>query len=507
MHIPDGYLSPETYIPAYLGFLPLALYAYKKVKKNLTNETLPFLSTLTALSFIIMMFNIPIPGGTSGHAVGAAAIAILFGPWTGFLSMSIVLFIQALVFGDGGITSYPINAFSMGFVSSFTAFYVYIVIKKYLKNSATAFLSGWISIVMASLSSSIFLGIQPLIASDASGHPLFFPLNLSVTIPAMVGSHILFFGVAEGIFTLLTLEFVRKLNPEFLSTHETSFQKRDLLIFGFFLTILFLLIPLGLFTGYPAWGEWTSGYYQRILGFIPEGIRNFSGIYAAPLDDYSLKNLDPVSSYYISALIGIVSIFVISALLFKKSHQFTKSTHKMLFATYLILILLLTLTANIYLILTSLLLLFLISGRQFPKYFKRAFLALLFFNTLVTAFYILYAYLHHTSSTSSIILINLRTFTLTYLTFLFIGKVNLFSVFSFSKTLTYLLTISYSQILSFRQIFEEFRLALKSRLIKKPKRIDIYHFISSTAYFFMNKSLNNSKEIFQAMQSRGFFND
>ena len=507
MHIPDGYLSPETYIPATVGFVPLALYAYKRVKKTVTSETLPFLSSLTALSFVIMMFNIPIPGGTSGHAIGAAAIAILFGPWAGFLSLSIVLFIQALVFGDGGITSFPINAFSMGFVASFTASAVYSFLKNHFKNSTSAFWAGWASLVMAALSSSIFLGIQPLIATDSNGHPLFFPFNLTITIPAMVGSHILFFGVVEGIFTTLTLGFVQKMNPEFLSRPIQTFRKRDLAILGFFLSALFLLVPLGLLTRYPAWGEWTSDTYTRILGFIPEGMRKFSEIYTAPLSDYSLKSVNPVSAYYLSALIGIGLIFFFSAILFRQFRRPEKSTDQILALLYVSGILFLTLTSTLYIILAVLFFLFLLSFRQFPRHFKRAFLIVLFFNSIVTVFYILYASVQHTSFIHFILLINLRTFTLTYLTLLFISKINLFAVFSFSSTLTYLLTISYGQILSFRRIFNDFRFSLKSRMIKKPKRRDIYAFISSTAFFFMNKSLNNSKEIFQAMQSRGFLND
>ena len=81
MHIPDGYLSPITCIATYAAALPLWVIAFKKLKQDLNETTLPLIASLSALSFIIMMFNIPIPGGTSGHAVGASLIAILFGQW------------------------------------------------------------------------------------------------------------------------------------------------------------------------------------------------------------------------------------------------------------------------------------------------------------------------------------------------------------------------------------------------------------------------------------------
>lgn len=214
MHIPDGYLSPLTYLPAYAVAVPLWIHAFRRVKRHLNEESLPFLSALTALSFIIMMLNIPVPGGTSGHAIGTAVIAILFGPWTGFLSVSLVLLIQALLFGDGGITSFPVNALAMGGVAAFTAAGAYPLLRKRFRESVAVFLSGWSSIVFASIGVALALGIQPMIASDAGGRPLFFPFSLSVTVPALAGVHFLLFGVIEGIFSVLVLNFVRRIRPE-----------------------------------------------------------------------------------------------------------------------------------------------------------------------------------------------------------------------------------------------------------------------------------------------------
>ncbi len=193
---------------------PLWVYAFRRVKILLDEETLPFISAMTALSFVIMMLNVPIPGGTSGHVIGTAVIAILFGPWTGFLSVSLVLLIQALLFGDGGITSFPINALTMGWVAAFTAAWLYPILEKRVSQGVAAFVSGWSSIVLASVGVALALGIQPMIASDGAGKPLFFPFPISVTVPALVGAHALFFGVAEGILTLLVLNFVRRIHPE-----------------------------------------------------------------------------------------------------------------------------------------------------------------------------------------------------------------------------------------------------------------------------------------------------
>ena len=207
MHIADGYLSPTTVAISYAITVPLWIYGFKKLKEKLNEETLPLIGALSALSFVIMMFNVPVPGGTSGHAVGAALISILFGPWVGFISVSLVLLIQSIIFGDGGISAWAVNSFAMGFVASFVGYYVFKILKD--KTKFAPFIAGYISIVAASFVVAIVLGIQPIFWSE-NGHPLYFPFDLKITIPAMVGEHMLFFGVVEGIFTQLIYNFLTK---------------------------------------------------------------------------------------------------------------------------------------------------------------------------------------------------------------------------------------------------------------------------------------------------------
>jgi cobalt/nickel transport system permease protein len=211
MHIPDGFISPSTYLPATVVAIPLLMIAFKKTKEAINDESFAFLSSLTAFSFVIMMFNIPIPGGTSGHAIGAAILAIIFGPWVAAFCISLTLLIQALVFGDGGLSVFAINSLAMGFVASFSAFYIHKLLKNRLNNNIVLFLSGWSGIVLASVVVAVALGIQPLLGVDAAGHPIYFPFGLSVTIPAVVGSHVLFFGVVEGFATMLVLKFIEKI--------------------------------------------------------------------------------------------------------------------------------------------------------------------------------------------------------------------------------------------------------------------------------------------------------
>lgn len=211
MHIPDGFVSPSTYLPATVAAIPLLIIAWKKTKEAISDESFALLSSLTAFSFVIMMFNIPIPGGTSGHAIGAAILAILFGPWVAAFCVSLTLFIQALVFGDGGLSVFAINSLAIGFVASFVAFYTHKLLSNRVSNNIAWFTAGWSGIVAASVIVAVALGIQPLMGVDAAGHPIYFPFGLNVTIPAVVGSHVLFFGAAEGIATMLVMGFVEKM--------------------------------------------------------------------------------------------------------------------------------------------------------------------------------------------------------------------------------------------------------------------------------------------------------
>ncbi|MBV5321057.1 MAG: cobalt transporter CbiM [Sulfuricurvum sp.] len=214
MHIPDGFISPSTYIPATVAAIPLLIVAWKKTKEAINDESYAFLSSLTAFSFVIMMFNIPIPGGTSGHAIGAAILAILFGPWVAAFCLSLTLFIQALIFGDGGLSVFAINSLAMGFVASFSAFYAHKLLHDRVNNNLVLFLAGWSGIVAASVVVAVALGIQPLLGVDALGHPIYFPFGLNVTLPAVVGSHLLVFGVVEGFATMLVMGFVEKIKNQ-----------------------------------------------------------------------------------------------------------------------------------------------------------------------------------------------------------------------------------------------------------------------------------------------------
>jgi len=214
MHIPDGYLSPQTYIPLTGVFFVFAAIATKKVKNEVSVRNIPYIGMAAAFSFIIMMFNIPIPGGTTGHAVGSAMVAIILGPWTASIAVSVALIIQALIFGDGGITAIGANCFNMAVFMPFTAYYIFSVFCKQHNNIKKifiiSFISGYISLFLTAVLTAFEFGIQPYIASSQDGKALYCPYDLSIAIPAMAFEHLLIFGVLEGIITAFIVRYFVK---------------------------------------------------------------------------------------------------------------------------------------------------------------------------------------------------------------------------------------------------------------------------------------------------------
>ncbi|HEY5575813.1 MAG TPA: energy-coupling factor ABC transporter permease, partial [Clostridiaceae bacterium] len=125
MHIPDNYLSPSTCFVMAAVMVPVWKRASAKTKEELSKKKMPLLGICAAFSFLIMMFNIPLPGGTTGHAIGAVLVAILLGPYEAVVAVTIALAIQALFFGDGGILAFGANCFNMAFIMPFTGYYIY----------------------------------------------------------------------------------------------------------------------------------------------------------------------------------------------------------------------------------------------------------------------------------------------------------------------------------------------------------------------------------------------
>ncbi|MHC3994600.1 energy-coupling factor ABC transporter permease [Thiomicrolovo sp. ZZH C-3] len=206
MHIPDGFLSPATYLPATAAAAGLIALALKRTE--LDADRIAGVAAISAFSFVAMLFAIPMPGGTSVHLGGVGLMAVLFGPWTAFGALSLVLLVQALLFGEGGITAYGVHVIAIAFAGALSAYGIYRFLKR-VSEPVALFAAGWTGLVVPAVIVAVLLGIQPLIAHDAWGKPLFFPFGLEVTLPSIVIPHLIA-GLAEGAVTVMMVRFLKR---------------------------------------------------------------------------------------------------------------------------------------------------------------------------------------------------------------------------------------------------------------------------------------------------------
>ncbi len=234
LHIPDGYIGPITWVALWLVMIPLWITAARKLKKDLKTKHVPLLSMGAAFSFVIMMFNVPmLGGGSTGHAVGGTLIAIVLGPWAALVAVSVALIIQALFFGDGGLTAIAANCFNMGFVLPFIGYYVYrlISINSDIKSSRRwigAGIASYIAINIAAILVGIELGLQTIIYPAIDGRFQYFMYPLSVSVPAMAIGHLTAFGIAEAIVTLLVIRYLQQTDPSLLKIQAKAISNEKI---------------------------------------------------------------------------------------------------------------------------------------------------------------------------------------------------------------------------------------------------------------------------------------
>ena len=213
--------------------IPIWYYAGKRLSTELKSRQVPLLALSSAFAFVIMMFNVPIPGGSTGHAVGGAIIGIVLGPWAAVVAISVALVLQALMFGDGGITAIAANCFNMGVVIPFVGYYVYKLVSGDTEIASSrriiaSAIAGWASLSLAAACVGIEFGIQPILHHDANGLPLYMPYPLSVTVPAMVLEHALGFSILEALITALIFAYIQRTDTTVLYGEESELQKNNM---------------------------------------------------------------------------------------------------------------------------------------------------------------------------------------------------------------------------------------------------------------------------------------
>lgn len=314
MHIPDGYLSPSTCAVLYAASAPFWYVSLQQLKRSLATALVPLLSVFAAFSFVVMMFNLPLPGGTTGHAVGMGIASVVLGPWGAMLAISTALVIQAIFFGDGGITAIGANCFNMGIAGSLVAYGCYRAIAFHAGISSkrrviAAGLAGYVALNVSALLAAIEFGLQPLLFRDAAGLPLYCPYPLSISVPAMMAGHLTFAGLAELLISAGVVAYLQHAEPSLLQgtapeispgAQQLSSQIRMLWLL---LAVLVVLSPLGILSTGTAWGEWSPDELRQ----VPSGIARLFALWSAPVVRYAPSFTSNISlGYMFSAFLGVM---------------------------------------------------------------------------------------------------------------------------------------------------------------------------------------------------------
>ena len=209
MHIPDGYLTAYVFVPAFVIAVIWWVICIKQVK--LTEKQVPVLGLLCALFFAAMMMNWPVVGGTTAHLLGGASMGLILGPFAGGIGITVILVLQALLFGDGGLTTLGANVLNMAIIGVVVPCAVFLLLYKLVgvrgnKLFAVIFVSAFAGDLLAAVAAGTELGLsQPV-----------FQYGLNVAVPAMALNHSII-GVGEGIITAILVGTLLKLRPDLLT--------------------------------------------------------------------------------------------------------------------------------------------------------------------------------------------------------------------------------------------------------------------------------------------------
>jgi cobalt/nickel transport system permease protein len=216
MHIPDGLMEPLILAIGWIiAFIVLAL-SLKILNIRIEDKHIPLMAVLAAGIFVAQMLNFPIGGGTSGHLVGAALVAILLGPYAGVVVITTILVIQSLIFGDGGITALGLNTVNMGIIGCFVGWNVYRIFPE-KHGKIGIFLGSWAAVFLGSLVCAFELSLSYSLSNGAFGIPA------QIALPTMLGYHAVI-GIGEGIITSGVIAYLTHTSPDILKLPKVTIR-------------------------------------------------------------------------------------------------------------------------------------------------------------------------------------------------------------------------------------------------------------------------------------------
>jgi cobalt/nickel transport system permease protein len=210
MHIPDAFIPIWQGAIYWLIALVFVALALKWAKNEMNEEKLPLVAVLAAGIFALQSFNLPVSMGTSGHLVGGALAAIVLGsPFAAIFILTMVLIVQGVLFGDGGITTMGANIINMGVIGGFVGFYTFKGLMAATKSMPVAgFVAAWLACVIPSLACAV----EMFIAGT-------FPLKEGLIAMGLYHAAI---GVIEGIVTVAAIFLITSVRPDLVDTGTKS---------------------------------------------------------------------------------------------------------------------------------------------------------------------------------------------------------------------------------------------------------------------------------------------
>lgn len=344
MHMADGFISPAVGCAMWAASAAITALCARKVRQEKEVRLVPLMGVLGAFIFACQMLNFTIPGtGSSGHLGGGLILAVLLGPYAGFLVMAAILAVQALFFADGGLLALGCNIFNLGFFSCLVA---YPFIYKPLAGES----SGTGRITLASITAAV-VGLQlgafsVVLETTASGISA---LPFAQFVELMLPIH-LAIGVVEGLATAAIVIFISKAQPSLLrpAGQETGpVKKASFTVLGI-LAVAALLCGAALSwfaSACPDGLEWSvagvTGSEETSLAEPSSLHRSLESVQAstALMPDYALpaaeetasaaeteKASSPVNPE--TSLAGVLGSAIIAALIFAAGFLFGRKPHR-----------------------------------------------------------------------------------------------------------------------------------------------------------------------------------
>lgn len=207
MHVLDGFLDVPTSVATGVVAAGGISIALREARRELDDRTAPMAGLVATFVFAGQMLNFPVGAGTSGHLLGGALAAVLVGPWTAVLCLSVVLLVQALLMADGGITALGTNITLMALVGVLVGWGAFVVLRTLLPKrlasvAPAAAVAAFVSVPVTAMA---FTGLFA-IGGQA-------PVDLSTLLAAMLGWHVLI-GIGEAVITGLVVASVVGARPD-----------------------------------------------------------------------------------------------------------------------------------------------------------------------------------------------------------------------------------------------------------------------------------------------------